>query len=95
MHLMTFIEVARPSRLERLLIVLVQGVFYNFFFLPPVYTFTITDPTNIAAFFFFMLIALLVSNVAARDSHVGGWNSLFNKQQIYVENTAIAEGERK
>ena len=33
---------------------------YNFFFLPPVYTFTITDPTNVAAFFFFMLIALLV-----------------------------------
>jgi two-component system sensor histidine kinase KdpD len=39
---------------------------YNFFFLPPVYTFTITDPTNIAAFFFFMLIAIVVSNVAAR-----------------------------
>jgi two-component system, OmpR family, sensor histidine kinase KdpD len=39
---------------------------YNFFFLPPVYTFTITDPTNIAAFFFFMLIAILVSNLAAR-----------------------------
>ncbi|WKA30090.1 sensor histidine kinase [Bradyrhizobium roseum] len=39
---------------------------YNFFFLPPVYTFTITDATNVAAFFFFMLIALLVSNVAAR-----------------------------
>ena len=39
---------------------------YNFFFLPPVYTFTITDPTNVAAFFFFMLIAILVSNVAAR-----------------------------
>ncbi len=33
MHLMTFIEIARPSRLERLLIVLVQGSFYNFFFL--------------------------------------------------------------
>jgi two-component system sensor histidine kinase KdpD len=39
---------------------------YNFFFMPPVYTFTIADPTNIAAFFFFMLIAILVSNVAAR-----------------------------
>src|SRR5882757_6940136 len=39
---------------------------YNFFFLPPIYTFTISDPTNIAAFFFFMLIAVLVSNVAAR-----------------------------
>src|SRR3979490_2359535 len=49
---------------------------YNFFFLPPVYTFTITDPTNIAAFFFFMRIAILVSNVAARvrtqaDSAIG------------------------
>jgi two-component system sensor histidine kinase KdpD len=39
---------------------------YNFFFLPPIYTFTITEPTNVAAFFFFMLIAVLVSNVAAR-----------------------------
>jgi two-component system sensor histidine kinase KdpD len=39
---------------------------YNFFFMPPVYTFTIADPTNIAAFFLFMLVAVLVSNVAAR-----------------------------
>ena len=30
-------------------------------------------------------------DVASRDSHVGGWNSLFNKQQIYVENFAVAE----
>ena len=33
MHLMTFIHVARPSRIERLLILLVQGVFYNLYFL--------------------------------------------------------------
>lgn len=32
------------------------------------------------------------SSVAMRDSHVGGWNSLINKQQLYAENTAIAEG---
>src|SRR4030088_855263 len=44
----------------------VASLCYNFFFLPPLYTFTITDPTNVAAFFFFMLIAVLVSNVAAR-----------------------------
>jgi two-component system sensor histidine kinase KdpD len=44
----------------------VASLCYNFFFLPPVYTFTITEPTNVAAFFFFMLIAILVSNVAAR-----------------------------
>jgi uncharacterized protein YndB with AHSA1/START domain len=31
------------------------------------------------------------SSVASRDSHVGGWNSLFNKQQIYVENIAVAD----
>ncbi len=31
------------------------------------------------------------SSVAVRDSHVGGWNSLFNKQQTYTENLAIAE----
>ncbi len=30
-------------------------------------------------------------SVAARDSHIGGWNSLINKQQLYVENMAIAE----
>lgn len=33
MHLMTFVEIARPSWFERLLILLAQGIFYNFFFL--------------------------------------------------------------
>jgi uncharacterized protein YndB with AHSA1/START domain len=31
------------------------------------------------------------SSVAIRDSHISGWNSLFNKQQLYVENIALAE----
>jgi two-component system, OmpR family, sensor histidine kinase KdpD len=57
---------ARYGLWPSLLASFVASLCYNFFFLPPVYTFTITDPTNIAAFFFFMLIALLVSNVAAR-----------------------------
>jgi two-component system, OmpR family, sensor histidine kinase KdpD len=39
---------------------------YNFFFLPPLYTFTIADPTNVAAFFFFTAMAIVVSNLAAR-----------------------------
>jgi two-component system sensor histidine kinase KdpD len=39
---------------------------YNFFFLPPTYEFTIADPTNVAAFLFFIGVAVLVSNVAAR-----------------------------
>lgn len=33
MHLLTFIEIAQPSRLERWLIILAQGLFYNAFFL--------------------------------------------------------------
>lgn len=31
------------------------------------------------------------STVETRDSHIGGWNSLFNKQQLYAENIAVAE----
>lgn len=33
MHLMTFIKIAQPSRLERTMVMLAQGVFYNLFFL--------------------------------------------------------------
>ena len=33
MHLMTFIHIARPTGFERMLILLAQGTFYNFFFL--------------------------------------------------------------
>ncbi|MFQ6017066.1 MAG: alternative oxidase [Kiloniellaceae bacterium] len=32
MHLMTFVHIAKPSRLERALILLAQGAFYNAFF---------------------------------------------------------------
>ena len=39
---------------------------YNFFFLPPIYTFTIADPTNVAAFVTFTVVAVIVSNIAAR-----------------------------
>lgn len=44
----------------------VCSLFYNFFFMPPTYTFTIADPTNVIAFFFFIMMASIVSNVAAR-----------------------------
>ena len=39
---------------------------YNFFFLPPIFTFTITDPTNVAAFLSFIVVAVIISNIAAR-----------------------------
>ncbi len=39
---------------------------FNFFFLPPLYTFTIADPENVVALFFFMAAAIIVSNLGAR-----------------------------
>jgi two-component system sensor histidine kinase KdpD len=39
---------------------------YNFFFLPPLYTFTIEDPENVAALFFFGVTAVIASNLTAR-----------------------------
>ena len=33
MHLMTFVQIARPTAFERLLILLAQGVFFNLYFL--------------------------------------------------------------
>ena len=44
----------------------IASLCYNFFFLPPLYTFTIADPTNVAALFFFTVVAIIVSQVAAR-----------------------------
>jgi two-component system sensor histidine kinase KdpD len=39
---------------------------YNFFFLPPVHTFTIADPSNVVALVFFLIAALVVSNLTAQ-----------------------------
>jgi two-component system sensor histidine kinase KdpD len=49
-----------------LLATVASSLCYNFFFLPPIYTFTITDPTNVAAFMFFTVVAVVVSHFAAR-----------------------------
>ena len=39
---------------------------YNFFFTEPYHTFVIADPKNVIAVVFFMIVAIIVSNVAAR-----------------------------
>jgi two-component system, OmpR family, sensor histidine kinase KdpD len=49
-----------------LLATVASSLCYNFFFLPPLYTFTITDPTNLAALVFFTIVAVVVSHFAAR-----------------------------
>jgi two-component system sensor histidine kinase KdpD len=56
----------RSGLLPSLLASVASALCYNFFFLPPIYTFTIADPHNIAAFALFTLVAVIVSHVAAR-----------------------------
>ncbi|HVR67257.1 MAG TPA: sensor histidine kinase KdpD [Verrucomicrobiae bacterium] len=39
---------------------------YNFFFIPPLYNFTIADPANVIALVFFLIVAVLTSGLTAR-----------------------------
>jgi two-component system sensor histidine kinase KdpD len=45
---------------------LVAVLAYNFFFLPPFYTFTVAAPENVVALFFFMVVALVASWLSSR-----------------------------
>jgi two-component system sensor histidine kinase KdpD len=45
---------------------LVSVCVYNFFFLPPLYTFTIQDPQNAVALVAFLIVAIFTSNLAGR-----------------------------
>ncbi len=49
-----------------LLACLLSVLAYNFFFLPPLYTFTIDDPENIVALVVFAAVAVVASNLTAR-----------------------------
>jgi two-component system sensor histidine kinase KdpD len=40
---------------------------YNFFFLPPLYQFTIADPANVVALFFFMFVSIAASALGTRS----------------------------
>lgn len=82
----------RYGLLPSLLASVLASLSYNFFFLPPVYTFTITEPTNVAAFFFFMLIALIVSNVAARvrTQAVSAFGRVRTTESLYAFSRKLA-----
>jgi two-component system, OmpR family, sensor histidine kinase KdpD len=49
-----------------LLASIVSALCYNFFFTEPYYAFTISDPKDVVAVVFFTIVAIVVSNVAAR-----------------------------
>jgi two-component system sensor histidine kinase KdpD len=60
------IAAIRFGLLPSLYACLISVLAYNFFFLPPLYTFTIADRENIVALFFFLVVAVIASNLAAR-----------------------------
>jgi two-component system sensor histidine kinase KdpD len=60
------ISAVRFGLLPSLFACAVSVLAYNFFFLPPLYTFTIADPENVVALFFFLIVAVIASNVAGR-----------------------------
>jgi two-component system sensor histidine kinase KdpD len=45
---------------------LIAALAYNFFFLPPLYTFTIADRENVVALIAFAIVAVVASNLTAR-----------------------------
>lgn len=45
---------------------LLSTLAYNFFFLQPLYTLTVADPSNVIALVFFLIVAILTSQLAAR-----------------------------
>lgn len=60
------ISAVRFGLFPSLLACLASALAYNYFFLPPLYTFTITDPNNVIALFFFTLVSVVASNLTAR-----------------------------
>jgi two-component system sensor histidine kinase KdpD len=46
---------------------IISALAYNYFLIPPLYTLTISEPSNIYANIFFVAVAVLVSGVAARS----------------------------
>jgi two-component system sensor histidine kinase KdpD len=86
------IVAVRYGLLPSLVASVAASLCYNFFFLPPIYTFTITDPTNVAAFFFFIIMAVIVSNVAARvrTQAVAAMSRARTTESLYVFSRKLA-----
>ena len=61
------VAAARHGLVPSLWVSLASVLSYNFFFLPPLYEFTISDPANVVALFFFMGVAVVASALGTRS----------------------------
>lgn len=75
----------RYGALPSLFASVIASLCYNYFFLPPIYTFTIAEPTNVAAFFLFAVLSVVVSNLAARgrSNALAAHERLRSVEQLY------------
>src|SRR5262249_26763010 len=71
---------------------LISVLAYNFFFLPPLYTFTIEDPENVVALFFFAIVAVIASNLTGRvrDQAVATQQRARITEQLYLFSRKLA-----
>ena len=60
------VAAARHGLVPSLWVAALSVLSYNFFFLPPLYKFTIHDPANVVALLFFGFVAIAASTLAAR-----------------------------
>ncbi|HTV34197.1 MAG TPA: sensor histidine kinase KdpD, partial [Methylocella sp.] len=75
-----------------LLACLASVLSYNFFFLPPLYTFTIADPENLVVLIVFTIVALIASNLAARvrDEAVSARSRTRITEELYMFSRKLA-----
>jgi two-component system sensor histidine kinase KdpD len=68
------------------------SICYDFFFLPPLYAFSIADPVNIAAFALFTIVAVVVSNLAAKGrlQAVSALQRVRNVESLYAFSRKLA-----
>src|SRR5450432_459519 len=61
------VAAARHGLVPSLWVSALSVLAYNFFFLPPLYQFTIADPANVVALFFLMFVAIAASALGTRS----------------------------
>src|SRR5262249_56633224 len=65
---------------------------YNFFFTPPLYSFTIADPENVIALFFFLAVEIIVTNLTAatRSQIVSARTGAKTTAELYAFSRKVA-----
>src|SRR5262249_60404144 len=94
--LLVVLVVAATSRLWIAVVPSTTAVLcFNFFFLPPIGTFTIADPQNWVALFAFMATAIVASQLSgrARQRHVEALARQRDMERLYALSRALLLSE--